>query len=163
MVLSRLAVQDSELERLDGERLPNHLAKFACDTDPTTSSAWGHLSHVLSYWGLQVQWLGCPSLGVLKQAYAEPLFAARLWVRDGTKAMQVVRGALADGQPLDMGALSVAALHASQVPMDEDVSPDVFFNRQWFARVMRSHGYERVEGLWWAFRLPLSHNREAGP
>ena len=70
-------------------------------------------------------------------------------VRDGVRASKVVRGPLADGEPVDMGMQPGAA--AAAAAADTDVSPDVQHNRQWLRRVMARHQFHQLPEAGWHF------------
>ncbi|MCB1977790.1 MAG: hypothetical protein M9919_02060 [Burkholderiaceae bacterium] len=57
---------------------------------------------------------------------------AQLQVLDASLASQVLRGPLADGEPVDLGATSA-------VRGANDVSPDVLYNREWLRAALRRH------------------------
>lgn len=120
------------------------------------------LQQILHPLGLAIRILGCP------QAPAplnQRVLAVTAVVLDGEKAMDTVRGALGDGELVDMGS----DYHPSPWPSrhraadletldDSEVSPDVQFNRRWLRSVMASQGYASVTGPWWAF-IPVQQRR----
>lgn len=78
----------------------------------------------------------------------------RVRVVDSDTASQFVRGPLADGEEVDMGGTHFALPSLSQAAAaapEEDVSPDVQFNRNWLAGVMQQRGWQVVPMYWWAF------------
>ncbi|MBF6630893.1 MAG: hypothetical protein ITG01_07045 [Comamonas sp.] len=102
--------------------------------------------------GMQLQAQGCPfvrtGFGDMQQ-----VLDVRVWVVDSEIASQYVRGPLADGEAVDMGDVQLAlpiALQTLAVAQD-DISPDVEFNRQWLKEVMQAQGLRAVSGHWWAF------------
>lgn len=70
-------------------------------------------------------------------------------VRDGVRASKVVRGPLADGEPVDMGMRPGGA--AATAAADTDVSPDVQHNRQWLRGVMARHQFHQLPEAGWHF------------
>lgn len=75
---------------------------------------------------------------------------ARLQVQvvDGLRAWRVVRGPLADGQPVDMGT---AAGDASALSHEgaSGLSPDVHHNRRWLRALLQRHGFATSPEAWW--------------
>lgn len=102
--------------------------------------------------GLALRIQGCPQVAS-DQGRPKQLLAVRVRVVHGAKAVDLVRGPLADGEDVDMGSQVAApglpALAAH--PVEEDLSPDVLFNRQWLRGQMQAHGFEPVAGWWWGF------------
>lgn len=70
----------------------------------------------------------------------------RVQIADSETAAQFVRGPLADGEEVDMGDVHVLAS-----ALEDDISPDVQFNREWLVGVMQKRGLQAVDGHWWAF------------
>ncbi|MEG3002624.1 MAG: M15 family metallopeptidase [Comamonas sp.] len=127
--------------------------------DPAPLAALQQILHPL---GLAVRILGCPEAPA---PLNQRVLAVTAVVLDGDKAMDTVRGALGDGEPVDMGS----DYHPSPWPSrqrsadletldDSEVSPDVQFNRRWLRSVMASQGYASVTGPWWAF-IPVQQRR----
>lgn len=121
-----------------------------------------HLVHLqLQAQGLALRVQGCQS--GTAQRKSQPWVQVGVWVRDSELAGRFVRGPLAEGEMLDMadGPAEMDAAAAAQqaaegqrvvqVLDDDDVSPDVHFNRQWLARVMAAQGFAPVPGQWWTF------------
>lgn len=82
----------------------------------------------------------------------------RVWVADSETASRFVRGPLADGEEVDMGAASLIVPRESlgddrgtEYTVGDEVAPDVQFNRHWLAQLMLSRGWQAVAGYWWAF------------
>ena len=71
-------------------------------------------------------------------------------VIDGIKASKVVRGPLADGQDVDMGTPSGAAL-AGASGNARMFSPDVQHNRAWLTALMARHRFDNLPDAWWHF------------
>lgn len=117
------------------------------------------LQQLLHPLGLGMRVLGCPMAPAPLQ---QRVLAVTAVVLDGEKATDTVRGALGDGEPVDMGSeyrpspWPVRGNAAeTQAQDDAEVSPDVMFNRRWLRSVMASQGYASVTGPWWAFiRVP---------
>lgn len=121
-----------------------------------------HLVHLqLQAQGLELRVQGCSSATARPD---KPLWVSvGVWVRDSQLAGRFVRGPLAEGEMLDMATEGAPAgegadavqgtegLPVAQVLQDDDVSPDVHFNRQWLARVMGAQGFAPVPGHWWTF------------
>lgn len=127
--------------------------------DPAPVVALQQILHPL---GLGVRILGCPAAPA---PLNQRVLAITAVVLDGDKAIGTVRGALGDGEEVDMGSdyrpqpwpdRQQAADRASLD--DEEVSPDVRFNRRWLRSVMASQGYASVTGPWWAF-IPVQPRR----
>jgi len=117
------------------------------------------LQQLLHPLGLGIRVLGCPMAPAPLQ---QRVLAVTAMVLNGGKAVDTVRGALGDGEPVDMGSdyrpspwpVQGDAAQA-QAADDAEVSPDVQFNRRWLRSVMASQGYASVTGPWWAFiRVP---------
>lgn len=103
--------------------------------------------------GMRLVTQGCPfvrtSAGNMQQ-----VLDVRVQVLDSDVAAGFVRGPLADGDEVDMGAVHLLMPeHAPAVAQaqEEDASPDVLFNRQWLAGVMQARGLQAVPDHWWAF------------
>lgn len=113
------------------------------------------LQQLLQPLGLGIRVLGCP---MAPPPLPQRVLAVTAVVLDGAKAVDTVRGALGDGEPVDMGSeyrptpwpVQGNAAQA-QAQDDAEVSPDVLFNRRWLRSVMASQGYASVTGPWWAF------------
>lgn len=88
----------------------------------------------------------CPQLA---QADGAQVIAVTVIVLDGERAADAVRGPLADGEAVDMGSASPAAVPAPAD--DETLSPDVQHNRAWLRAAMAAQGFQPVAGYWWAF------------
>lgn len=126
--------------------------------DPAVGDRLEQLQRELEPLGLEPRLEGCVSL-----AGPEPRLALVLdaWVTDGRKAMAVVRGPLADGEALDLGleaGLQTAGLQKPGLqkvglrPMpDDQVSPDVQFNRRWWQGRLGAYGLQAVPGQVRAF------------
>jgi D-alanyl-D-alanine dipeptidase len=119
--------------------------------------------------GMKLVTQGCPfvrtGVGNMQQ-----VLDVRVQVTDSDAAAHFVRGPLADGEEVDMGAVhlgmpgqvhqvhevdQVQELGAAQ---QEEVSPDVLFNRQWLAGVMKARGLQTVQDHWWAFVPAATRN-----
>jgi D-alanyl-D-alanine dipeptidase len=116
--------------------------------------------------GMKLVTQGCPfvrtGVGNMQQ-----VLDVRVQVTDSDAAAHFVRGPLADGEEVDMGAVhlsmpgqvhqvdQVQELGAAQ---QEEVSPDVLFNRQWLAGVMKARGLQAVQDHWWAFVPAATRN-----
>jgi len=103
--------------------------------------------------GMQLIVQGCPfvrvSAGTMQQ-----VIDVRVFVVDSETAANFVRGPLADGEEVDMGPVQLSKSGtdvAVVVEEDEDISPDVQFNRQWLAQLMQARGLQPIHGHWWAF------------
>lgn len=91
--------------------------------------------------------------GLALRARCDP--AAAGWVMevlvlDGVRARKVVRGPLADGQPVDMGTPAGASAGVDARSSD-GFSPDVQFNRQWLRTLLAGHGFDPQPDAWWHF------------
>lgn len=103
--------------------------------------------------GLRLKVQGCPFVRVGSDKMQQVL-DVRVWVADSDVAVNFVRGPLEDGQEVDMGDVQLAlpqGPHSLTKVAQQDVSPDVVFNREWLARVMAAQGLQTVAGHWWAF------------
>ncbi|CAB5702324.1 Uncharacterised protein [Delftia tsuruhatensis] len=105
-----------------------------------------HLQRELEPLGLEPRLQACVSLAQSQPAVALLLDA---WVTDGRKAVAVVRGPLADGEALDLGLRPARADAAAAT--DDEVSPDVQFNRRWWQGRLRAYGLQAVPGRGGAF------------
>ena len=106
---------------------------------------------------------GCPYVHT-SAGHMQQVMDVHVLVVDSETASNFVRGPLADGEEVDMGAAHIpppaafsAALQDTSGGATEDVSPDVEFNRSWLAGVMRGRGWVPVPGHWWAF-VPAAVN-----
>lgn len=107
--------------------------------------------------GLRLKAQGCPFVRT-SSGQMQQVLDVRVWVVDSDVAVNFVRGPLADGEEVDMGdvQLSLPSLGSGLTKVtQQDVSPDVLFNREWLARVMAAQGLQAVDGHWWAF-VPTS-------
>ncbi|MDH0381544.1 D-Ala-D-Ala dipeptidase [Comamonas aquatica] len=104
--------------------------------------------------GLQLRTNGCPFVRTGPGQMQQVLDVA-VRVVDSDVAGAVVRGPLADGEDVDMGGIQLggmpAVVEVGGLPAEEDVSPDVLFNRAWLAAVMRARGFQPLPGAWWGF------------
>lgn len=133
-------------------------AKGCTLPDPAVGDRLEQLQRELEPLGLEPRLQGCVS-----QAGSEPGPALVLdaWVTDGRKAMAVVRGPLADGEALDLGleaGLQTAGPQTAGQPKaglqkvglrpmpDDQVSPDVQFNRRWWQGRLGAYGLQAVPG-----------------
>lgn len=126
-------------------------AKGCTLPDPAVGDRLEQLQRELEPLGLEPRLQGCVSL-----AEPGPALVLDAWVTDGRKAMAVVRGPLADGEALDLG-LEAGLQTAGQPkaglqkvglrPMpDDQVSPDVQFNRRWWQGRLGAYGLQAVPG-----------------
>lgn len=128
-------------------------AKGCTLPDPAVADRLEQLQRELEPLGLEPRLQGCVSLAGSEPG---PALVLDAWVTDGRKAMAVVRGPLADGEALDLGL--EAWLHAAGPqkaglqkvglrPMpDDQVSPDVQFNRRWWQGRLGAYGLQAVPG-----------------
>ncbi|KLO61209.1 hypothetical protein AA671_03905 [Delftia tsuruhatensis] len=128
-------------------------AKGCTLPDPAVADRLEQLQRELEPLGLEPRLQGCVSLAGSEPG---PALVLDAWVTDGRKAMAVVRGPLADGEALDLGL--EAGLHAAGPqkaglqkvglrPMpDDQVSPDVQFNRRWWQGRLGAYGLQAVPG-----------------
>lgn len=128
-------------------------AKGCTLPDPAVADRLEQLQRELEPLGLESRLQGCVSLAGSEPG---PALVLDAWVTDGRKAMAVVRGPLADGEALDLGL--EAGLHAAGPqkaglqkvglrPMpDDQVSPDVQFNRRWWQGRLGAYGLQAVPG-----------------
>lgn len=96
---------------------------------------------------------GCPYVRVAP-GQMQQVLDVRLVVANSDVAAQFVRGPLADGAEVDMGGVHFTLPALAQdvaYAKEENVSPDVVFNRQWLVDVMQSNGWQGIPGHWWAF------------
>ena len=106
--------------------------------------------------GMQLVVQACPFVRV-GVATMQQVVDVRVLVANSDVAANFVRGPLADGEEVDMGGVHLAAPSLAQgmvktaTALQEDVSPDVLFNRQWLIHVMKNRGLQAVDGHWWAF------------
>lgn len=107
--------------------------------------------------GMQLVVQACPFVRVAAGQMRQ-VVDVRVLVSNSEVAADFVRGPLADGEEVDMGGVYFAmpavangwTQEGAQAP-DEDVSPDVLFNREWLKKVMQNRGLQAVAGYWWAF------------
>ena len=132
------------------------LAGGTCKALRIDESALHAVQHILKPMGLALQVLGCPEAPA---PFNHHVLAVTAVVIDGDKAMGVVRGALGDGEPVDMGSEYLPqpwpqpGLKSGASALDDaDISPDVQFNRRWLRQVMASQGFASLVGPWWAFQ-----------
>jgi hypothetical protein len=104
-----------------------------------------HLQRELEPLGLEPRLEGCMGLPASQPS---PALLLDAWVMDGRKAVAVVRGPLADGEAVDLGLASQPG--ALPVP-DDQVSPDVQFNRRWWQARLGAYGLQAVPGQVRAF------------
>ena len=109
--------------------------------------------------GMRLIVQGCPFVRV-GGGKMQQVLDVRVLVVDSETAANFVRGPLADGEEVDMGPVhlskptvaSTTVSHAVAPAVDdEDVSPDVQFNRQWLTGLMQARGLQAIGGHWWAF------------
>lgn len=103
--------------------------------------------------GMRLVPQGCPYVRVAA-GQMQQVLDVRVQVLDSDVASQFVRGPLADGEEVDMGGVQIALPLLAQgvaAEVEEAVSPDVLFNRQWLAQLMKARGLQAVSGHWWAF------------
>lgn len=123
-------------------------AKGCTLSDPAVGDRLEQLQRELEPLGLEPRLQGCVSLAGSEPG---PALVLDAWVTDGRKAMAVVRGPLADGEALDLGleaGLQKAGLQKVGLrPMpDDQVSPDVQFNRRWWQGRLGAYGLQAVPG-----------------
>nr|WP_254662118.1 hypothetical protein [Delftia sp. JD2] len=133
-------------------------AKGCTLPDPAVGDRLEQLQRELEPLGLEPRLQGCVSLAGSEPG---PALVLDAWVTDGRKAMAVVRGPLADGEALDLGLEAgpqTAGLQAAGQqkaglqkvglrPMpDDQVSPDVQFNRRWWQGRLGAYGLQAVPG-----------------
>lgn len=142
--------------------ISTRLAAADCKTLHLDAASLTALQQLLQPLGLALRVLGCPHAPA---PLNQRVLAVTAVVLDGGKATDTVRGALGDGEPVDMGgSYKPEAWHArsdrgsAEVWDDSAVSPDVQFNRRWLRNAMASQGYASVTGPWWAF-IPV-HKRK---
>lgn len=128
-------------------------AKGCTLPDPAVGDRLEQLQRELEPLGLEPRLQGCVSLAGSEPG---PALVLDAWVTDGRKAMAVVRGPLADGEALDLGleagpqaaGLQKAGLQKvglRSMP-DDQVSPDVQFNRRWWQGRLGAYGLQAVPG-----------------
>lgn len=128
-------------------------AKGCTLPDPAVGDRLEQLQRELEPLGLEPRLQGCVGLAGSEPG---PALVLDAWVTDGRKAMAVVRGPLADGEALDLG-LEAGLQTAGQPkaglqkvglrPMpDDQVSPDVQFNRRWWQGRLGAYGLQAVPG-----------------
>lgn len=107
--------------------------------------------------GMQLVVQACPFVRV-GDGDMQQVVDVRLVVLNSEVAANFVRGPLADGEEVDMGAVQLDApglsdgmSKAAYAAPEEDVSPDVLFNREWLIQTMKNRGLRAVNGYWWAF------------
>jgi len=135
-------------------------AKGCTLPDPAVGDRLEQLQRELEPLGLEPRLQGCVSLAE-SESEPGPALVLDAWVTDGRKAMAVVRGPLADGEALDLGLEAgpqTAGLQAAGPqkaglqkvglrPMpDDQVSPDVQFNRRWWQGRLGAYGLQAVPG-----------------
>ena len=107
--------------------------------------------------GMHLVVQACPFVR-LRPGEMHQVMDVRVVVLDSEMASQFVRGPLADGEDVDMGGRHPLMQPQTDgvVPEepDEDVSPDVLFNREWLGALLQSRGFKPVQGHWWAFMPP---------
>ncbi|MDH2231865.1 hypothetical protein N5K37_18355 [Delftia tsuruhatensis] len=123
-------------------------AKGCTLPDPAVADRLEQLQRELEPLGLEPRLQGCVSLAGPEP---RPALVLDAWVTDGRKAMAVVRGPLADGEALDLGleaGQQKAGLQKVGLrPMpDDQVSPDVQFNRRWWQGRLGAYGLQAVPG-----------------
>lgn len=147
MVWGLAAAGHAESQPLPATDQPSESA-FECESLLTASKTRGSLQ-LLRAWlqsqGMHLVVQDCPFVRVAEGQMAQVL-DVRVEVLDSDIATRYVRGPLADGEPVDMGDV-----HLGEPEPEDDISPDVAFNRQWLAAVMQRYGWRVVPGQWWAF------------
>jgi len=128
-------------------------AKGCTLPDPAVGDRLEQLQRELEPLGLEPRLQGCVSLAGSEPG---PALVLDAWVTDGRKAMAVVRGPLADGEALDLGLEAGLQATGQQKaglqkvglrPMpDDQVSPDVQFNRRWWQGRLGAYGLQAVPG-----------------
>lgn len=109
--------------------------------------------------GMRLVVQACPFVRI-GPTQMQQVLDVRVVVADSETASYFVRGPLADGEVVDMGDVHLARpVSAAVAPLEEeDVSPDVQFNRSWLASVMQGRGWAAVPAHWWAF-VPVDPDR----
>lgn len=125
-------------------------AKGCTLPDPAVGDRLEQLQRELEPLGLEPRLQGCVSLAG-SEPEPGPALVLDAWVTDGRKAMAVVRGPLADGEALDLGLEAGPQKAGLQKvglrPMpDDQVSPDVQFNRRWWQGRLGAYGLQAVPG-----------------
>lgn len=107
--------------------------------------------------GMKLLVQACPFVRV-SAGHMRQVVDVRVQVLNSEVAADFVRGPLADGEEVDMGgvhfrvpSLARGLTDSANAEQEDDVSPDVLFNRQWLAKAMSNRGLHVVEGHWWAF------------
>ena len=103
--------------------------------------------------GMRLVTQSCPFVR-MPSGGMQQVLDVRVVVVDSDTASQFVRGPLADGEEVDMGGVHFALPSLSQAAnaaQEDDISPDVQFNRHWLAGVMAQRGWQAVPAHWWAF------------
>lgn len=151
--------KDSALAMSDEEK------QIAADCAPLLDQAnTRRVMHVvrtqLQAQGMKLVTQGCPfvrtGVGNMQQ-----VLDVRVQVTDSDAAAHFVRGPLADGEEVDMGTVHLGIPSQAQglvAGQEEEASPDVLFNRQWLAGVMKARGLQTVQDHWWAFVPAATRN-----
>ncbi|WP_370681360.1 hypothetical protein [Comamonas sp. GB3 AK4-5] len=137
------------------QQITNRLAAPDCKGLLPQPAALVALQQLLRPQGLGIRVLGCP---MAPAPWSRRVLAVTAVVLDGDKAQDTVRGALADGEEVDMGGdyrptpwPQRGHPDADEVLDDDAVSPDVQFNRRWLRSVLASQGFVALKGPWWGF------------
>lgn len=137
------------------QQIANRLAAPDCKGLLAQPAALVALQQLLRPQGLSIRVLGCPQAPA---PWNQRVLAVTAVVLDGDKAQDTVRGALADGEEVDMGGdyrptpwPQPGRAETDEVLSDESVSPDVQFNRRWLRSVLASQGFASLNGPWWGF------------
>lgn len=137
------------------QQITNRLAAPDCKGLLAQPAALVALQQLLRPQGLSIRVLGCPQAPA---PWSRRVLAVTAVVLDGDKAQDTVRGALADGEEVDMGGdyrptpwPQPGRAETDEVLSDEVVSPDVQFNRRWLRSVLASQGFASLNGPWWGF------------
>lgn len=136
------AVAATELHRPVARADSNLRDAPTCEQTPTARSTLQRVAHELQAQGLALK------------AVCEPAhegWVVQVQVVDGTKAREVVRGPLADGQGVDMGTPPGLAQAGAPAAQDSGFSPDVQYNRQWLRALMARHQFDNLPDAWWHF------------
>lgn len=113
----------------------------ACQGTPAAHTALQRMADELQAQGLALQ-ATCQA--------SNAGWVVQVWVVDGMKARQVVRGPLADGQGVDMGTPPGLALVDAPASA-HGFSPDVLHNRQWLRALMARYQFDNLPDAWWHF------------
>ena len=97
-------------------------AERHCQNQPSDAE-WQAVEQELRVQGLTLQ---------VQCAGTRPQGGLQLVVHDSVRASAVLRGPLADGEPVELGA-------------DAQASPDVQFNRAWLDHALLRHSVQRAE------------------